>query len=542
MSTPEKKVRRALMVAKSVPPDKIRHDELKARIAAGDIPKSPVRVTNRYLADAVDKALAYHLSLSDEQRAINSLNAELALAPYLGRTKKGVGNVKDVLGKNMKLLKTEKGYKGGEPLQMPDGKGIETTGLAFSPAYQDGNFNMCPNRHACKTLCLGLTSGGYHAYGGGEDITAIKGPRLASLLKTLAFLHNPGAFAVKLHDELQAAKEDAAARGSHQGVRLNVLSDIPPRVWRSLMNAHSDISFYDYTKLGNDPIAPNHHLTYSSTGVNQPEATYDVEAREANPEKNIAARAAAKGKGVINPHQNWHDMRDRMNNGYNVAMAFSHKKFLPQTVYDEETGKTYRVVDGDTHDFRPFDRQPGGTDGVVIGLRNKQITAKSQNAAYLSNGFFVHYDPQEERPDKYERGPSPGMSKKTGKPLPGPILNPGKPTNTEVRIAPQPVPSKPKETEGMSGDVQGANRPLRAAGGGVSYAGGGFVVDPHGGLEEEAYAHQFPGLEHHEEQDEDTVRRKWWERKERGGIATAHHTVMSSPDIAIRIARSVIRK
>lgn len=538
MSTPEKDVRRALMAARTAPADKVSNDALKARIAAGDIPKAPTRITNKYLADAVDAALSHHLSLSPEERMANSRAAEMALAPFLGRTNKGKGKVKDVLGKNMKLLKTEKGYKGGEPLQMPDGRSVETTGLSFSPAYQEGNFNMCPNHRACKALCLGLTSGGFHAYGGGEDITAIKGPRLWSLMKTLAFLHNPGAFAVKLHDELQSAKEDSAARGSHQGVRLNVLSDIPPRVWRSLMQAHPDISFYDYTKLGNDPIAPNHHLTYSSTGLTQPEATYDVEAREANPEKKLPARPAAQGKGVVNPNQNWHDMRDRLNNGYNVAMAFSHKKFLPQTVHDEETDKKYRVIDGDTHDFRPFDRQPGGTDGVIIGLRNKQITAKSKNAAYLSNGFFVHFDPQEERPDKYERGPSPGMNQKTGKPIPGPILNPAKPTNTEVRVAPQPPPSKPKATEGMAGDIQGAARPMRAMGGGISYAGGGFVVDPHGGLEEEHYAHQFPGLEHHEEQDEDTVRRKWYEPRK----GSVKHTTMSSPDLAIRIARAVIRK
>jgi len=79
---------------------------------------------------------------------------------------------------------------------LPNGQGIETTGLPLSPAYQEGNFNVCPNHAACKDLCLGLTSGNYHKLGGGIDLKAIKGPRLNSLIKTLAFLHNPQAFAI----------------------------------------------------------------------------------------------------------------------------------------------------------------------------------------------------------------------------------------------------------------------------------------------------------------------------------------------------------
>ena len=134
------------------------------------------------------------------------------------------------------------------------------------------------------------------------------------------------------------------------------------------------MQFYDYTKNATNPIAPNHHYTYSSTGVSQPAI------------------------GVENPHQNWQRMRNRMDNGQNVTMAFNVKgkagdSKLPAFVHDEETGKKYRVVDGDTHDYRPFDAQPAGQPGVVVGLRNKAQTTKIANAAAQSKGFFVHHDP-----------------------------------------------------------------------------------------------------------------------------------------------------
>jgi hypothetical protein len=92
-------------------------------------------------------------------------------------------------------------------------------------------------------------------------------------------------------------------------------------------------------------------------------------------------------------------------------MAFSHKKHLPETLFDHESGKTYQVIDGDTHDFRPIDRQAPGADGVVVGLRNKDRKhAPGEGAVHESNGFFVHYDPQEAK---------------------------GVPTNTQVAVHPQ---------------------------------------------------------------------------------------------------------
>lgn len=329
------------------------------------------------LSKAFDEAIAHHLSLSPEERKQNSIRASEAVGDIIGRT--ASGKVKDLLGKNAKLLKSEKGEE--EAIKLPDGRGVETTGLALSPAYREGKFDTCPNHHSCKAECLGKTSGNYFKLGGGPDLDAFKGPRLNSLLKTQAFLRDPHSFAVKLHDEIEDAKAIAAQNGNHLGVRLNVLSDINPRVHKSIIKAHPDVTFYDYTKNNTDPIASNHHYTYSSTGVSQP--------------------------GVENEHTNWKAMRRRLDQGDNVAMAFSHKDHLPEFVHDQETGKKYRVVNGDSHDFRPLDLQPEGEDGVIIGLKNKKATGKMNEAHMDSNGFFVHYDPQLKM----------DVSKKTGAPV-----------------------------------------------------------------------------------------------------------------------------
>lgn len=352
------------------------------------------------LAKAFDEAIAHHLSLSPDERKQNSIRASEAVGDIIGRTSSG--KVKDLLGKNAKLLKSEKGQEEGEAVKLPDGRGIETTGLALSPAYREGKFDTCPNHHSCKAECLGKTSGNYFKLGGGPDLEAFKGPRLNSLLKTQAFLRNPHAFAVKLHDEIEDAKAIAAQNGNHLGMRLNVLSDINPRVHKAIIEAHPDVTFYDYTKNNTNPIASNHHYTYSSTGVSQP--------------------------GVENPHTNWKAMRRRLDQGDNVAMAFSHKDHLPEFVHDQETGKKYRVVNGDTHDFRPLDLQPEGEDGVIVGLKNKKATGKMHEAHVDSKGFFVHYDPQLKM----------DVSKKTGAPVFARDKNGNSiPQNKVVNIQPQ---------------------------------------------------------------------------------------------------------
>jgi hypothetical protein len=320
------------------------------------------------LKSAFEEAIAHHTSLGRRERIENSKNAREIVGQHVGYTNNG--EVKDLLSKNQKLAKAEKGYKGEKPIQMENGDGVETTGLSLSPAHQEGKFNTCPNSKSCSKTCLGKTSGGNIRF---------KAPSENAARKTEAFLRNPKEFAVRLHDEIQAAKTMADLNGNHLGVRLNTLSDIHPKVWKPLFDAHPDVSFYDYTKLDTDSVAPNHHLTYSSTGISQNKGDNGLE------------------ESVHNPHQNWRTMRRRLEQGHNVAMAFSHHKFVPNELHDEETGNKYTVVDGNTHDFRTLDKQPKGSKGVIVGLKNSAANTSENKAANQSNGFLVHYDPQLKR-------------------------------------------------------------------------------------------------------------------------------------------------
>lgn len=353
----------------------------------------------------VDRGIAEHMALQGPARVANTKRAIDSIADYVGRNKNG--RVVDLLSQNQKLTKAEKGVEESEAVTLPDGRGVVTKGLALSPAYEEGGFSTCPNSKSCKSSCLGKTSGGYFFAGGGADLDALVGPRMMSFKKTQAFLRNPAAFAVRLSDEITAAKMMAAMEGNHLGVRLNVLSDIHPKVWESLIKAHPDVTFYDYTKNATKSVAPNHHLTYSSTGISTNQ--------------------------VHNPHQNWKRMRTMLDMGNNVAMAFSHKSELPQEVHDEETGKRYKVISGDDHDFRPLDQVGEGADGYIIGLKNKAATTSEANASEKSGGFFVPYDPK--------------IMKEKGKIIRDEMGNPIV-QNRTVTIPVQPKPSKNVDNNG----------------------------------------------------------------------------------------------
>ena len=357
------------------------------------------------LARAFDEAIAHHLALPHDERKMNSVRASEMVSNHVGRTSDN--KPKDLLGKNAKLIKSEKG--GEEAIKLDDGRGVETTGLALAPAFMQGQFHTCPNSASCKEECLGKTSGNYFKLGGGTNLEEFKGPRLNSLNKTLAMINDPHSFAVKLYDEIQDAKAAAAQNNNHLGVRLNVLSDINPRVHKSIINGHPDVTFYDYTKNNTNPIAPNHHYTYSSTGVSD--------------------------QDVHNPHSNWKQMRRRLEGGDNVAMAFTHNEHLPHQIVDEETGKVFKVINGDSHDFRPLDMVPEGEHGVIVGLKNKKAIGEKHNAHIDSNGFFVKYDPKllKKEDGKYARLPNDKISPKTGKPMLGETI----PQNRTVRIEPQ---------------------------------------------------------------------------------------------------------
>jgi hypothetical protein len=358
-------------VSENVPKGQIYSDQAFKDLVAQPLPFEP---STQQFTKAFDDAINWIKTLDTEDTKNAALLANQRLAPILGT---GVdGKTKRLLTTNGKLLKTETGIEGGVPIELPDGRNIESAGLAISPAFKVGKFSTCPNSASCAQECLGKTSGGYFAYGGGADLDAMKGTRLRSFRMTQAMFREPEAFAIKLNEEIFSLKKSAEKNGNALAIRLNVLSDIDPKVHKSIIDANPDVLFYDYTKMKYRPVAPNHHYTYSSTGLSQ--------------------KAGLNGLtvDVDNPHSNWSQMRQWLDDGKNVAMAFSSKKGLPESVLDEATGKTYKVIDGDAYDFRPMDAQPLGSDGVIVGLKNKAMTRKESIAAQDSKGFFVQYDPK----------------------------------------------------------------------------------------------------------------------------------------------------
>lgn len=358
-------------ISDKTPKGKIYSDQAFKDLIAQPFPMEP---STANFTKSFNAAIEFLAGLDAQGLKTTAQDADKLLGPILGTSKKG--KVNRLLTTNGKLLKTEKGVEGSVPIELPDGRNIESAGLAISPAFKVGKFSTCPNSASCAQECLGKTSGGYFAYGGGADLDAMKGTRLRSFRMTQAMFREPEAFAIKVHNEIISLKKAAEKRGNALAIRLNVLSDIDPKVHEAIIKAHPDVFFYDYTKMKYKPIAPNHHYTYSSTGTSQ--------------------KAGINGMttDVDNPHTNWAQMRDRLDSGDNVAMAFSNKKALPETVLDEATGKVYRVIDGDAYDFRPMDKQPPGVDGVIVGLKNKAMTRKESAAVQESNGFFVPYDPQ----------------------------------------------------------------------------------------------------------------------------------------------------
>lgn len=221
---------------------------------------------------------------------------------------------------------------------------FRTKGLTLAPSTHSG-IDVCPNASSeCKASCLGSEAGRAHM---AKD---------ARVKRTHKLFDHPEHFYAKLDHEITSAKSAAHKAGQKLAVRLNVASDIPhEHLARGLFDKHKDVHFYDYTKItgrANHKNKPdNYHLTLSSTGVNHKES-------------------------------NWSHVRKHLDNGGVAAMAFhinakSHAgkaTALPTHVHDEETGKKYRVIDGDEHDHRHLDKAYHNIpdhEGVIAGLKFK---------------------------------------------------------------------------------------------------------------------------------------------------------------------------
>lgn len=267
----------------------------------------------------------------------------------------------NVLGKTSLL-----GDEASNPKLAKSGKKMpefRTKGLTLAPSTRSG-IDVCPNASSeCKAACLG-SEAGHGRMGLVRDARA---------KRTHKLFDHPEHFYAKLDHEISSAKETAHKAGQKLAVRLNVASDIPhEHLARGLFDKHKDVQFYDYTKIvgrahhKNKP--ENYHLTLSSTGLNHGES-------------------------------NWKHVRKHLDKGGVAAMAFNVNSLsksgkateLPTHVHDEETGKKYRIIDGDEHDHRHLDKSYHNipeNEGVIAGLKFKG----GQNNINKAGNFAVKYD------------------------------------------------------------------------------------------------------------------------------------------------------
>lgn len=248
-----------------------------------------------------------------------------------------------VLGKNNLL-----GDEASNPKLAKSGKKIpeyRTKGLSLAPSTMSG-IDVCPAASKeCKAACLGASAGR----------GVMKNVRKGRIEKTHKLFDHPHLFYAKLDHEIENAKHTAHRDGQKLAVRLNVLSDIPhEHLAPKMFEKHHDVSFYDYTKIAGRTQHPkkpsNYHLTLSSTGLNHGDS-------------------------------NWKHVRKHLDKGGVAAMAFdipsrgkASETPLPTHVHDEETGKKYRVIDGDEHDHRHLDKAYHNIpdhEGVIAGLKFK---------------------------------------------------------------------------------------------------------------------------------------------------------------------------
>lgn len=208
-------------------------------------------------------------------------------------------------------------------------KGFRTAILYLAPHKLSG-VNLCPMADVagCVAACLNTAGRG-----------AMSNVQMARLRKTLAFHQDRERFVAQLIDEVGRLKLAAARDGVTLLVRPNGTSDIEwERVAPELFFVHSDVQFYDYTKIPNRRELPdNYDLTFSHSGV----------------------QAFAK-----------HTARARLS-GIRVAVVFDRREGIPATF------EGMQCVDGDDSDIRHLDAQ-----GVAVALYAKG-TAKHDTSGFV---------------------------------------------------------------------------------------------------------------------------------------------------------------
>jgi hypothetical protein len=149
------------------------------------------------------------------------------------------------------------------------------TGILYlAPSDESKVINTCPHASkGCRISCLFTAGRG-----------AFEKTRQARIKKTIYFKENRLSFLNDISKDIVALQKKAEKKGMKACVRLNGTSDLP---WErfmddkglTLMQKHSDVQFYDYTKDAKrmkeylrGEMPSNYHLTFSRSESNQVQA------------------------------------------------------------------------------------------------------------------------------------------------------------------------------------------------------------------------------------------------------------------------------
>jgi hypothetical protein len=226
-------------------------------------------------------------------------------------------------------------------------KGVLIGILYLAPVDISG-YQVCPKATAgCSAACL--YTAGKGAY-----------PRVqqARIRKTKYFFEDRANFMAEIVADIEILIKRAAKKNLIPAVRLNGTSDIPwekfpvirnGQVYRNVMEAFSDIQFYDYSKILNRKSAiaiPNYHITFSLAEDN------DADARKA------------------------------IESGFNVAVVLRIKRSAEKP----ETWGGYPVINGDDSDIRFND--PKGGHIIALTAKGKAVRDTSGFVREIDAGFI----------------------------------------------------------------------------------------------------------------------------------------------------------
>ena len=218
--------------------------------------------------------------------------------------------------------------------------------IYLAPANTSG-YNVC--LHSCVDCRLGcLSTSGRVKVEIHSNRSVIQNARI---IKTKLLFEEQDFFMRWVIAEMEAKQKKAEKDGYAFSARLNGTSDIN---WeeieidgKNIFDHFPNTVFYDYTKNAGrilQEMPTNYHLTFSFNGKNEM----------------ISKKILSTGR--------------------NVAVIFNVKKGqnLPAT------WNGYPVIDGDLTDYRPNDG-----NGVVVGLRWKNIANKQDNEQIKNSSFVV---------------------------------------------------------------------------------------------------------------------------------------------------------